>query len=98
MSVDEELQEHAEHAKEPFDKKVAVSMAIIAALLAIVAVLGHIFSTEELLAQQKANDQWAYYQAKSIRRYNSEIARDLLKSFSTESAAKTEEHYTANVE
>jgi len=32
MSVDEELHEHAEHAKEPFDKKVAVTMAIIAAI------------------------------------------------------------------
>src|SRR5271165_2236291 len=98
MSVNEELNEHAEHAKEPFDRKVAVSMAIIAALLAIVSVLGHILSTEELLAQQKANDQWAYYQAKSIRRYNSEIARDLLKDLPSESAAKGAEHYTANVE
>jgi hypothetical protein len=98
MSVNEELNEGAEHAKEPFDKKVAVTMAIIAALLAIVSVLGHILSTEELLAQQKANDQWAYYQAKSIRRYNSEIARDLLKSFESESAAKATEHYTSNVD
>ncbi len=98
MSVNEELNEGAERAKEPFDRKVAVTMAIIAALLAIVTVLGHILSTEELLAQQKANDQWAYYQAKSIRRYNSEIARDLMKALTTESAAKGEEHYTANVE
>jgi hypothetical protein len=98
MSVNEELNEAGEHAKEPFDKKVAVTMAIIAALLAIVSVLGHILSTEELLAQQKANDQWAYYQAKSIRRYNSEIARDLLKAQSNDATAKSEEHYTANVE
>src|SRR5580658_10230857 len=54
MSVEEELHEGAEHAKEPFDRKVAVTMAIIAAMLAIVSVLGHILSTEELLAQQKA--------------------------------------------
>ena len=33
MSIDEELQEHAEHAKEPFDKMVAVTMAIIAAII-----------------------------------------------------------------
>jgi hypothetical protein len=77
MSVDEELQEHTEHAKEPFDKKVAATMAILAALLAVVSVLGHIMTTEELLVQQKASDQWSYYQAKSIRRYQSEVARDL---------------------
>jgi hypothetical protein len=98
MSVEEELHEHAEHAKEPFDKRVAVTMAIIAALLAIVSVLGHILSTEELLAQQKASDQWAYSQAKDIRRYDSEIARDVLKVQQAPEAATVSEHYGANAE
>ena len=73
-----ETAEHSEHAKDPFDKRVAATMAIIAAALAIVSVLGQIATTEELLNQQKASDQWSYYQAKSIRRYESEIARDLM--------------------
>jgi len=77
MSVEEELQEGIEKAKEPFEKHVAATMAILAAFLAVVAVLGHIMTTEELLLQQKASDQWSYYQAKSIRRYQSEVARDL---------------------
>jgi hypothetical protein len=77
MSVEEELKEGIEKAKEPFDKKVAATMAILAAFLAVVAVLGQIMITEELLLQQKASDQWSYYQAKSIRRYQSEVARDL---------------------
>jgi len=77
MSVDEELKEGIEKAREPFDKKVAASMAILAAGLAVVSVLGQIMTTEELLLQQKASDQWSYYQAKSIRRYQSEVARDL---------------------
>lgn len=96
MSVDEELHEHAEHAKEPFDKKVAVTMAVIAALLAIVAVMGHLLTTEEILAQQKASDQWAYSQAKDIRRYDSEIARDMLKSL--KGADEQVEHYSSNSE
>src|SRR5262245_47006322 len=96
MSVDEELSEHAEHAKEPFDKKVAMTMAIIAALLAIVSVAAHIYSTEELLAQQKASDQWAYYQAKDIRRYDSEIAADFLKALKNDSAAEELKHYHDN--
>jgi uncharacterized Tic20 family protein len=78
MSVHEELEEHAEHAREPFDKRVAASMAIIAALLALVSVLGHILTTEELLHQQKASDQWAYSQAKDIRHYMARVARDVL--------------------
>lgn len=98
MEVNEELNEHAEHAKDPFDKKVAVTMAIIAALLAIVSVTGHIFSTEELLAQQKASDQWAFYQAKDIRRYNSEIAVDILKLLKTEGVEERMKHYSDNAE
>ena len=98
MSADEELQEHAEHAKEPFDKKVAVTMAIIAALLAIVSVLGHILSTEELLAQQKASDQWAFYQAKDIRRYDSEIAQDMLKALKSGELEERIKHYSGNAE
>jgi len=81
MSVDEELHEHAEHAKDPFDKRVAVTMAIIAAMLAVDGVTAHMLTTEELLLQQKASDQWSYYQAKSIRRYTSEVAADLFKGF-----------------
>jgi hypothetical protein len=77
MSVEEELQEGLEKAKEPFDKRVAATMAILAAFLAVVSVLGHIMTTEELVLQQKASDQWSYYQGKSIRRYQSEVARDL---------------------
>src|SRR5271156_6003091 len=77
MSVEEELQEAIEKGKEPFEKRVAATMAILAAFLAVVSVLGHLMTTEELLEQQKASDQWSYYQAKSIRRYQSEVARDL---------------------
>jgi hypothetical protein len=93
MSVDEELQEHAEHAKEPFDKKVAVTMAIIAALLAIDGVMGHMLTTEELLLQQKASDQWSYYQAKSVRRYTSEVAVDIFKGLASEGSEKAAETY-----
>src|SRR5579883_1037870 len=96
MSVEEELSEHAEHAREPFDKKVAVTMAIIAALLAIVSVAAHIYSTAELLAQQKASDQWAYYQAKDIRRYDSEIAADVLKALHSDGIQERLKHYGEN--
>jgi hypothetical protein len=78
MSVEEEVEEHAHEAREPFDKMVAATMAIIAALLAVVSVLGQHFITEELLLQAKASDQWAYYQAKDIRRFTAEATRDML--------------------
>ena len=98
MSVDEELQEHAEHAKDPFDKMVAVTMAVIAAMLAIDGVMSHLFTTEELLLQQKASDQWSYYQAKSIRRYNSEVAMDVFKGLHSEAAEPSAAKYEKNIE
>jgi Domain of unknown function (DUF4337) len=96
MSVEEELQEHAEHAKDPFDKRVALTMAVIAAVMAVVSVMGHILTTEELLNQQKASDQWSYYQAKDIRRYESDIARDVMAAVSAGPAAVNK--YAANVD
>jgi uncharacterized protein DUF4337 len=95
MSVEEELQEHAEHAHNPFDKRVAATMAIVAAALAVVSVLSHLATTEEILLQQKASDQWSYYQAKSIRRYASEVARD---TFAAQKNDKLSEQYAKNSE
>lgn len=98
MDTNEELQEHAEHAKHPFDRRVAATMAIIAAALAVVSVLGHLFATEELLLQQKASDQWSYYQAKSIRRYQSEVAKDLFATMAGAASEKKAEDYKAKAE
>lgn len=96
--MNEELSENSEHAREPFDKRVAVTMAIIAAALAIVSVFGQHFANEELLAQAKASDQWAYYQAKSIRRYQSDVAHDLFRMMPGADPAKAADKYAANVE
>src|ERR1700746_3903082 len=78
MSAEEEVEEHVHHAREPFDKIVAASMAIIAAMLAVVSVLGQHYIAEELLMQAKASDQCSYYQAKDIRRFTAEATRDML--------------------
>ena len=80
MAEHEEIEEHVEHAHEPFHKVVAGTMAIIAALLAVVSVSGQHFNTEELLKQQQASDQWAFSQAKDIRRYTAQITQDTLAS------------------
>jgi hypothetical protein len=78
MPAHEEVEEHLHHAQDPFDKTVAGSMAAIAALLAIVSVLGQHFNTEKILNQQLASDEWAFYQAKDIRHYVAQAAADNL--------------------
>ncbi len=98
LSVNEELHEHAEHAHDSFSRRAAAGMAIIAACLAVVAVYGHITTTEELLAQQKATNQWNYYQAKALRRYQSDVAQDILHAMASGESAKMADKYKGNVE
>jgi len=74
-----ELQENAEHGREnPSLAPISVTMAILAVFVAVVSLLGHRAHTKELLFQNRASDQWAYYQAKNIRRHNYEMGVDLL--------------------
>src|ERR1700688_3023429 len=73
-----ELRENAEHGREnPSLAPISVTMAILAVFVAVVSLLGHRAHTEEVLFQAKASDQWSYYQAKSIRRHNYDMALDM---------------------
>jgi hypothetical protein len=80
MSADElqELKENAEKAREDRSlAAVSLTMAIVAVFVAVVSLLGHRAHTEEVVLQAKASDQWAYYQAKSIRQHEDELFSDL---------------------
>ncbi|SRR6266481_4946065 len=63
----EELKEGAEHAHNAVQKRISLTMAIVAILLATASLLSHRAHTEEVVLQTKANDQWGFYQAKNIR-------------------------------
>ena len=90
----QELHEHAEHAREHPDlAPVSLTMAVLAVLVATVSLLGHrthteeiILKNEEVLLQNKVSDQWAYYQAKNIRRHNDELFADLSTLVATKDA------------
>jgi hypothetical protein len=104
MSSDElqELQEHAEHASHnPSMAPVSLTMAFLAVLVAVVSLLGHRAHTEEVILQNKVTDQWAYYQAKNIRRHTDELFADMAGVMTTrdaEQAAKLREKYAAEAE
>lgn len=83
MGALDEVQEHSHEASSGFDKRVAATIAVIAASLAIVSVLGHLASTEELLNQQRASDQWAFYQAKAIRLHIGEVFLEIAIVFAS---------------
>ncbi|MEY2413487.1 MAG: hypothetical protein QOD84_2093 [Acidobacteriaceae bacterium] len=104
MSADElqELQEHAEHAKHNPDlAPVSLTMAIVAVLVATVALLGHRAHTEEVVLQNKVSDQWAFYQAKNIRRHTDELFADIASVITSKDAEHTNtlrEKYLAEAE
>jgi hypothetical protein len=75
----QELQEHAEHGShESALRPVAFTMSLLAVLVAVTTVLGHRTHTEAVLNQNKATDQWNFYQAKKIRSNDTALAADLL--------------------
>jgi hypothetical protein len=58
--------------------------AFTAAVLAVLAAIGSLFSghaaNQAILAQSKATDQWAYFQAKSTKGHLYEMAGELVKA------------------
>jgi hypothetical protein len=89
--------EHAEHAQhaahDPFDRRVTMSIAIVAAILACVTMIGHRAHNDTLRLQgeaiqlqseagiahsQEAN-KWAYYQAQNVRKHMYQSNVDLLR-------------------
>jgi hypothetical protein len=103
MSSEElqELHEHAEHARHTGMAPVSLTMAVLAVLVAAASLLGHRTTTEELVLQNKITDQWAYFQAKSIRRHADQTVVDLTSVLSAkepEPLAKIREKYQAEAE
>jgi Domain of unknown function (DUF4337) len=97
-----EMHEHAEHAHhDPSLAPATLTMAILAVLVAIASLLGHRSHTEEILLQNKATDQWGFYQAKNIRLHVDEFASSLMGVVETkdaEGSAKLKEKYGAEAE
>ncbi len=62
-----ELSELTEHAHGDSGRTIGLTMAVIAALLAVATLMGHRLHTEETVQQTKLADGWAFYQAKNNR-------------------------------
>lgn len=64
-----EVEELEEARGKAFTRRVALTTAIFAVILAITSLGGSNAMKEMLLAQQQASNMWAYYQAKVIREH-----------------------------
>ena len=97
-----ELEIHHEHEldKDPVGKQVGVLAAVLAVFLALVTIQSHRAHTEGILLKTEANDQWSFYQAKSIKSHNLELGQDLISLLAAkgdQEAAKKLEIYKSGV-
>jgi hypothetical protein len=102
MEADEvsELKEQAEKGGESGLRPVAFFMSVLAVLVAVTTVLGHRTHTDAVLNQAKASDMWNEYQAKSVRKSETQHALDLLGSFTIadkDAAAKHSKDYSDRI-
>ena len=99
----DQLEEATEHALEAAEHRsrwlvyLSFSTALIAVLAAIAALESGTYSNEALmqkndalLAQSKASDEWAYYQAKSVKATVYTAQAEAWKKTNPEAAAKDE--------
>jgi Pyruvate/2-oxoacid:ferredoxin oxidoreductase gamma subunit len=66
-SVQEHLEHHAHESKDKFISGIALSTAILAAFAAVTSLLAGDHANEAMIGQIESSDQWAFYQAKSIK-------------------------------
>src|SRR6266436_1469233 len=70
-----------------FTRRVAITTAVYAVMLAIAALGGNNAMKDMLVAQQEASDQWAFYQAKVIREHEYRIQQKRLEAELAERSA-----------
>jgi len=78
----------AEEKKERWLNYLALTTVIFAVCATLSTFKGGGFSTRSVLAQSQASDQWAYYQAKSIKGYIYETQKEKLELELKSSGAK----------
>ena len=69
----------AEERKEPWLNYLALSTVILAVCATLSTFKGGGYSTRSVMSQTQASDQWAFFQAKSIKSYIYEMQKDKLE-------------------
>lgn len=78
-------------ARDPFERRVAVSIAGMAVALAVVQNKGDNAKTDAIIKTNEASDQWARYQSKSIKGSLARVEKDLISTLQTSPDGKTKE-------
>ncbi|MGH9561526.1 MAG: DUF4337 family protein [Terracidiphilus sp.] len=84
-----EIEVKPEHAADPNTRRVGILVGVVGIFLSVVTIASHRAHTDAVIHRTESNDAWAYYQAKKIRQYESEVGVTLLHTLGTD-AAKSE--------
>jgi hypothetical protein len=79
-----EIEVKPEHASDPETRRVGILVGVVGVLLSVVTISSHRAHTEAVIHRTESNDEWAFYQAKKIREYTSEVGLSLLQSLETD--------------
>ncbi len=89
---------HTPHAENPFEKRVAFTIAVTAMIVAITSMLGKGFSTEAIVKTTEAANKWAYYQAKSVKKNIVENTGRVLEISSAEKEKENAKNHLTKLE
>jgi hypothetical protein len=79
-----EIEVTPEHAADPVSRRVGILVGVVGILLSVVTIASHRSHTDAVIHRTESNDAWAYYQAKKIREYTSEVALTLIQTLGTD--------------
>jgi cytochrome c556 len=81
-----EIEVKPEHAADPETRRVGILVGVVGIFLSVVTIASHRAHTDAVIHRTESNDAWAYYQAKKIREYTSEVALTLVRTLSSDAA------------
>lgn len=86
-----------DHPKDPASRRVGVLVSIVGVFLSVMTIASHRTHTQAVIERTKANDDWAFYQAKKIRANADDVGLALLTELAPDArrAAPTVEKLTA---
>lgn len=81
-----EIEFKPEHTADPNVRRVGILVGVVGIFLSLTTIASHRAHTDAVIHRTESNDAWAYYQAKKIREYESEVAVTLLHTLGTDPA------------
>src|ERR1700722_12686517 len=81
-----EIEVTPEHTADPNTRRVGIMVGVVGILLSVVTISSHRAHTDAVIHRTESNDQWAFYQAKKIREYSSDIGLTLLQTLGPDPA------------